>query len=308
MTSTLLNPADSERLAFSWERPSNQDAYIHFKIRRTLLIAALVSLLIHALLFFAFRLRIEQPPISATEAPLSIQLNPAQKSSPAKAASKAPVTKPQAEPKPEVVQKPIPKPATRPREKAIPRVNVVDKPSEFRIPATLAAPTPPTEIPPKTAPPTDMMSLVNANRARREAAESAAASENAEAMAGERKPGADEIREANIQRNLKSGANGIFQILHHNSREATFSFRGWTSSLSNSRLETYQVEVGKEGDIEHAIIRKIIELIRRDYNGDFYWESRRLGRSVQKSARLKDSAELENFLMQEFREEFQHMN
>jgi len=40
-------------------------------------------------------------------------------------------------------------------------------------------------------------------------------------------------------------------------------------------------------------------IIRKDYSGDFEWESQRLGRSITKSARIEDTAELEQFLMRE---------
>jgi hypothetical protein len=44
----------------------------------------------------------------------------------------------------------------------------------------------------------------------------------------------------------------------------------------------------------------MITLIRRHYDGDFNWESQRLGREVVKSARSEDGAELEEFMMMEF--------
>lgn len=307
--SSLASPnlADCERPAFSWEQSLPKDTYVHFKIRRTFLIAAIVSLLIHALLFFAFHLRIEQAPIAAVEAPLTIQLAAAENSAAANAVNKAPETAVQAQGKPEAKQKPLRQPRAVPRPsivsakpKQTPVVNVVNNKSELSVPLAKALPTTPSEPVSQMAAPTDMMSFVNAARARREAAESAAAGENAEAMLGARKPSDDEKRSAIIQRNLNPGTNGIFQIIRINPRDATFSFRGWTTSMSNSRLETIQVEVSNGDDIHHAIIRKMIELIRRHYKGDFTWESQRLGRDVRLSARLDDNTGLEDFMMKEF--------
>jgi hypothetical protein len=60
------------------------------------------------------------------------------------------------------------------------------------------------------------------------------------------------------------------------------------------------VDAGLHGDVELAIVRKMIELIRTHYNGDFNWDSRRLGRVVVLSARLEDTAGLEAFMMKEF--------
>jgi hypothetical protein len=48
------------------------------------------------------------------------------------------------------------------------------------------------------------------------------------------------------------------------------------------------------------MVRRMIELIRTHYTGDFHWESHRLQRTVVLSARTEDSAELEDFLMREF--------
>ena len=44
----------------------------------------------------------------------------------------------------------------------------------------------------------------------------------------------------------------------------------------------------------------MIAIIREHYDGDFPWESHRLGRTIMKSTRLEDSEELEDFLMKEF--------
>lgn len=147
----------------------------------------------------------------------------------------------------------------------------------------------------------DMLAYVNANRERRRIAESEAAHINAEAIAGERGPSEDEVRMANLKRNLQPpGTNGIFQIISKDARTAQFSFRGWKNDFSYSRREVYEVDSGLNGNIDRAIVRKMIEIIRKYYNGDFNWESQRLGRVVVLSARIEDNDGLEDFLMQEF--------
>jgi hypothetical protein len=144
-----------------------------------------------------------------------------------------------------------------------------------------------------------MMSYVNAARARRQAAENAEARE-AEAEGNGHVPTADEVRTANILRNLQSsGTNGIFQILNISVRTARFSFRAWTTDASNPRRETIEVDAGPAGNIELAVVRRMIELIRNYYQGDFNWESQRVGRVIL-SARKADTAQLEDFLMREF--------
>jgi len=73
------------------------------------------------------------------------------------------------------------------------------------------------------------------------------------------------------------------------------SFRGWTTDYNNSRREVIEVDAGLNGDVERAIIRRMIELIRKHFKGDFNWESQRLNRVVVLSARMEDNAGLEDF-------------
>jgi hypothetical protein len=163
------------------------------------------------------------------------------------------------------------------------------------LPQALPAPAPPLNLErPSEAAPTDMMSYVNAARARRQA-------EEMDAGGSAPHPSADDVRMANIRRNLQpAGTNGIFQIIDIQTRTARFSFRSWTTNASNPQRETIDVDAGPGGDIELAIIRRMIGLIRNYFKGDFNWESQRLGQVVVLSAREKDTAELEDFLKREF--------
>jgi len=99
---------------------------------------------------------------------------------------------------------------------------------------------------------------------------------------------------------IHPGTSGIFQIIRIGPRTAEFSFRAWTTGQSNPRLQTVHVEAGPDGNVELAIIRRMIQLIREHYKEDFNWESHRLHRVVVLSAREKDTAGLEEFLMREF--------
>lgn len=162
---------------------------------------------------------------------------------------------------------------------------------------------PPLDLPSDSnlEPPTDLMAYINQARARRRAAGIFNERENTEAMAPGRQPSEDEIRMANIKRNLQApGTSGVFQIIRIGVRTAEFSFRAWTTDSSNSRRELIEVEAGPDGDVERAIVRKMIQLIRQYHEGDFNWESPRLDRVVVLSARMKDNAGLEDFLMREF--------
>lgn len=114
-------------------------------------------------------------------------------------------------------------------------------------------------------------------------------------------PSEEEIRMAKVKRNLQMpGTSGIFQITKIGPRYAQFSFRAWTTSGSNPRQELIEVEAGPDGNIELAIIRRMIQLIRQYHQDDFNWESDRLNRVIVLSARPGDSEGLEDFLMREF--------
>ncbi len=92
----------------------------------------------------------------------------------------------------------------------------------------------------------------------------------------------------------------MFQILQIGHRSGQFAFRGWTTEERSGWKEVIEVDAGPQGDVQLAMIRKMIELIRKHYKGNFNWDSYRLGRVVTLSARIEDSAGLESFLMREF--------
>lgn len=214
-------------------------------------------------------------------------------------------TPPQSQPeKPKIAEAPKlpPQPTPTPPSRPVSKPKAADKPTKPKspVPAKEVAKTrAPAEPPAETA--QDLTEYINQARARRgekglfdhidKAAESSAKPQQS----------ADEIRMANVRRNLQApGTSGIFQILRIGPRTAEFSFRAWTTGQSNPRLQTIQVEAGSDGDVERAIVRRMIELIREYYKEDFNWESHRLHRVVVLSAREKDSKGLEDFLLREF--------
>jgi hypothetical protein len=201
-------------------------------------------------------------------------------------------------PEPILEEKPIEKPKVITQ-----KPNKNAKPPVFTVPDVLATkkPAPETLPQPQEKPQeTDMFAALNAKRAARDQGEAEAAKINAEAAAREISPSEDEKRDANIKRNFQNGTNGVFEITRLESRSASFTFLGWTSSLSNARREFFEVEASPGEDVRRVMIRRMITLIRVHYQGDFDWESRRLGRTIVMSARVEDSAGLEDFLMTEF--------
>lgn len=275
---------------FAWELLPAQDPYLHWRVRRSTLYAFLGSIVVHLLVLFVVpqqRVGSGEPSIT-TRDPLVVNLRPRV---PPQTAQSSPTAIPDLQSRPTA--------ARRPKVSAAPLI-ALNKPRESKLPRPVEPVIP--AVPPSPAPaaPTDMQSFVDAQRARRRAAEGLSGRERAEAPAAEREPSEDEIRMAKVKRNLTVGTSGIFQIISIESRRAAFSFRGWTSDSSNSRREYIQVEIGTNSSIEIAIVRKMIELIRRYYPGNFNWESQRLDRTVVLSARIEDNEGLEVFLLREF--------
>lgn len=272
--------------------PATRDnAAPRLRARRYSALGIGLSLLIHALLFYLALRHHNKPEDTAGPAAqgrlvLLLNLPPPSRPAPPAAAAR-------------------PRRSATARRNNVPAVSAPDLPPPNQPPPTLP-PMQTAAAEPAAAPEPDMMSMINAARERRRAAEEAAARENAAAQAAERAPSANEIALANVQRSLRAqprgrdGASGVFQILNKGVRTAQFSFRGWTTDARNNWREVIEVDAGLQGDVERAIVRKMIELIRKHYAGDFNWESQRLGRIVVLSARITDNAGLESFLLREF--------
>lgn len=265
-------------------------------------LAALVwVLIIWGLGFFLSMPEVEidtPPPIAASFIDLSEDEN-ATSSMPASAPSPPPPQpeKPKIEePKPAPKSPPLPaqaRPQTKPKAAEKPVKPKVPIPAK-EVAKTKAPPQPPADAP------SDLSEYINQSKARRRA-EGLFDTPDSAPAATAKQLSTDEIRMANIRRNLQNpGTSGIFQILRIGPRTADFSFRAWTTGQSNPRLQTVHVEAGPDGNVELAIIRRMIQLIREHYKEDFNWESHRLHRVVVLSAREKDTAGLEEFLMREF--------
>lgn len=273
------------------------DKMIRINISRNTLIAIVFSLMTHALILSLVVPQIHLDNASAPPA-RAIEVSLAPPKPAAAVLEQTPAEKPVEEP----VKKPVAKPIT-------PKV-ITQKPSQntkpsFSVPDVLATAKPTPEVLPpkdtvKDAPPTDMMAYVNAKRAQRQASETYAAKQNAEAAAREIGPSEAQIRDERIKHNFQNGTNGIFEITSLSGRHASFAFRGWTNDYSTSRRESFEVEAKIGQDVRLVMIKKMIGLIREHYQGDFNWESHRLDRVVVQSARPEDNAGLEDFMMMEF--------
>jgi hypothetical protein len=141
---------------------------------------------------------------------------------------------------------------------------------------------------------------MKAQQAKRQGTEWDAARQNAEAVARENGPSEDEKRNQRISKNLKGGAGGTFTLTSMSGRRATVSFNGWVDNLSNQKKQFFEIEAKPGQDLKLLIVKRVISFIRESYQGDFPWESQRLGKEITLSARLEDNSGLEDFLMTEF--------
>jgi hypothetical protein len=247
-------------------------------LQRRTLWAFAFSLMVHLLVLFAIPPRTSPTgdDSPASKGPLAVQLQRRSATTPSAAA--APVLPP------------------KPRKAAAPSVIAVTRPTT----EPAVAPPKVVESAPTQEAPVDLQAYIAAARAKRRAS-GIAGSSDAEEGAQNRSGSADgEAQMATVMRNLRPGTNGVFQIMNMSASRAAFSFRGWSGDALNSRREYISVEIGNNGSIELAIVRRMIELIRHYYQGNFNWESERLGRVIVLSARLQDNEGLEDFLLREF--------
>ncbi len=249
---------------------------------RRISVAVALSLAAHvSILAFAPRMRSGDSQLATASQPFTVQI------------TEAPAPAPQTPP-------PTPEPATRPAPaRSPPPAPPLLRRREPRIePVPVpVAPTPqaPAAQPPTSAPPLDMLAMIEERREKRRAAEDS-----------RRRPPAVEAKpEDAATRNLRTltgreGVSGVFQILRKSTRTGEFAFNGWRPDARGQWREVYEVDAGLGGNVELAMVRRMIELIRTHYTGDFNWESYRLQRVVRLSARPEDNEGLEEFLMREF--------
>lgn len=263
-----------------------RDPYLHLSIRRSTLYAFVGSLIVHLLVLFVVPQQRAGTgePFAKNGDSLVVNLRPR---TPPQGEQASAATAAGGRVQPQVAQ--------RQRTRQDPVIAANKSPEK-----NLTRPVNPVLPPGAADTPADLQAYVNAARARRRSTDGFSDRENAATVADGREPSEDEIRMARVKRNMTSGTNGIFQLVSVESRTASFSFRGWTTDSSNSRREYINVDLGTNANIEIAIIRKMIELIRRYYQGNFNWESQRLDRTIVLSARAEDNEGLEDFMLKEF--------
>jgi outer membrane biosynthesis protein TonB len=218
------------------------------------------------------------------------------------------------EPTREQLAQPTPRPLPAP---PVPRVEqeriVIERlPDTITVPderpAPPAPPQPQRQQPTEVPPDMDMAAYVKAQRERRGAPTgSEVQTEESEAARGTRNALANIAAINGRGRDDSNETGGIFSVSNKTFNTMDLKFRGWNPSFKRRWLTAVTVEQGSERDIETAVIKKMIELIRREKTGDFEWDSHRLGRVVKLSARPQDTERLTEFLYKEMFPEYRPM-
>jgi hypothetical protein len=280
---------------------------------RTIHITFLLSLLIHALALWQWMPRIRLPSDMserlAGPTPLTLSLEP---SRPVAPAAPARPPQPQARAAPPVMATPAP-PKRAPRapvaqpERRAPVMTQPATPAEpppYTVPEPAPAPAPPPVA--RAAPEGDFASSVEARRRARQQ-QDPVPSPSAPARGEESDSArANRIIAGNLGLGRKPSygedttGGGIFQMQRMTYDYAEYLFYGWSKDIQRNTTQLIAVRRGTHADIRRAVIRSMIGIIRDHEQGDFLWESRRLGRNVMLSARPADDAGLESFLMREF--------
>jgi hypothetical protein len=176
---------------------------------------------------------------------------------------------------------------------AMPRLEAPAIRSPVIAPPQIAAiPAPPQARPPAQG---DFLSFVQANRRARGVAESA--QDNAEVDFNTK-----------IAANLPGGARGVaaqmpirgggmFQMKRMTYDDAAFEFFGWNTEMGRRTPQLIEVRKGTNPNMQIAVVRRIIAIIRQYSKEDFTWDSGRHGRVVTLSARPADTAALEQYLL-----------
>jgi hypothetical protein len=272
-------------------------------------VAFVVSLLVHALALWNYlpRVRVLTPSDAAqgeTGSPLAVQIMPL----------RSPLgSMPSSPPPPEpLVALQSPARTASPTKAAAPRSSpppVMTRPRQSPdVPALPTAPPQPAPAPPQPSGATDLAAYIEARRRARGESPSTAQESASNAPSTETEnERQNRIIAANIGMNARpsfgknpKNGGGVFQIKTMEYSYAEFYFFGWNKDISRNSKQVIEVRKGDNADIRIAVVRRMIGIIREHETEDFLWESHRLGRQLTLSARARDTAGLEAFMMQEF--------
>lgn len=260
----------------------------------TIGIAIVLSLLLHLVVIWQWKIQ-KPPPDRGDPPPLTVQLKPLPGPPPSVAAAPPPQ-------QPRRIEAPTPRVAPPAAPPVQPKI--VPPPVIALTPPTPPAPTAPAPSPPpvRAAPAEDFASFVEAQRRARGEPAAAATAPTEDENARATRQAVANLATAKAQ-GLGQDPNrsgGIFTMQRKGVDYAEFMFHGWHADARRNMAQLVEVRKGEHSNIELAVVRKMIDIIRVHEQADFQWRSYRLNKSVTLSARQRDSAGLEKFLMDEF--------
>jgi hypothetical protein len=200
--------------------------------------------------------------------------------------------------------KPAPSKPAPPRVTQVQRLpNTITLPKEK--PVEQPPPTPTKEVAKAEPEVTDMQAYIDAKRKARGApTQSDSTAEESQSAKGMRNALANIAAINGRGGQDPNETGGVFSVNNKTFNSADVKFRGWNPNFKRRWLTAVTVERGSEPDIETAIVKKMIELIRKEKTGDFEWDSHRLNKVVTLSARPQDTQELVDFLYKEMFPEY----
>lgn len=273
----------------------------------TIWVTIALSLLIHIAVLSEWLPQVRLPSLEAPErgdarGPLVVHLAPPPSSAPAPPPSSALPAQPSS-----MLQTRPPKAAPRPRSSR--PVIALNQPAPNITSPSPPAPAVTAPTPARSPADGDLTSYIEAKRrARAESAPAASPGSVSNAPPVEDDNArTNRIVAANLgwQRKPTFGSDptpggGMFHIQRMGYDNAEFIFFGWNKEIRRNTTHLIEVRKGNHSDIRVAVIRKMIAIIREYEQEDFLWESKRLGRNLTLSARARDNAGLEDFMMREF--------
>lgn len=95
-------------------------------------------------------------------------------------------------------------------------------------------------------------------------------------------------------------AGGIFTVRRVGIYDGEFVFYGWNRDINRQLSQVIEVRIGSNPNMQIAMVRRMIAIIRDHEKEDFTWQSPKHSSVVRLSARQGDTAALEDFFMREF--------
>lgn len=269
----------------------------------TIWFAFALSVVLHALGLFGWRIPKEyvpfaEPRLGKPSETLAIRLVPF--AAPIQDAVPSPPSRAPAPATPTATRKVHPPKVPVPEPQRLPRIPPIERPSPNVVPLQVETTSP--------APPGDLASYIASRRRAREGP-SIPPAESQPAETEQQRHNRVVADNLGLTKTPTFGndpnrGDGVFTVRSMTLDFGKFTFYGWNNAIKRDSLQEIEVRLGNNENMELAMVRRMIMVIRELSNGDFLWQSRRLNKGVWLSARPKDTAELEAFMLREIFPDF----